>query len=353
MSFVGPRPERPEFVAGLTEKIRFYGQRHVVRPGLTGWAQVCYTYGATEEDALQKLQFDLYYIKNLSIALDIYIIIETIKTVVLRKGVVVAAVRQTNAMTVDVEDYFQVSVFEGVVPRERWASMESRVQANTERLLEPVRRVRREGHVLRARLGGGALSLAGAGDRRSRARAGVARLRPPAGLRPDAGRVPAGRPAREGAARGRGRRGGARLPGAQLLGDPAVDVGARCAVRGRLPLRRQHLSHSPRSVRHPRCAALAASRGLRRRPHLRSARFHRPRRWHEPAGRRRRLLPDPAVRVDALGPGPAERAGRSAGGVLPASLGDRPGAAAACRPTPWGVSGTTATFTRPSRACGR
>jgi sugar transferase (PEP-CTERM system associated) len=87
MSFVGPRPERPEFVAGLTEKIRFYGQRHVVRPGLTGWAQVCYTYGATEEDALQKLQYDLYYIKNLSIALDIYIIIETIKTVVLRKGV--------------------------------------------------------------------------------------------------------------------------------------------------------------------------------------------------------------------------------------------------------------------------
>jgi sugar transferase (PEP-CTERM system associated) len=87
MSFVGPRPERPEFVAGLTENIRFYGQRHVVRPGLTGWAQVCYTYGATQEDALQKLQYDLYYIKNLSISLDIYIIIETIKTVVLRKGV--------------------------------------------------------------------------------------------------------------------------------------------------------------------------------------------------------------------------------------------------------------------------
>jgi sugar transferase (PEP-CTERM system associated) len=86
MSFVGPRPERPEFVENLTQKIRFYGQRHVVRPGLTGWAQVCYTYGATEEDALQKLQYDLYYIKNLSIALDLYVIIETVKTVVLRKG---------------------------------------------------------------------------------------------------------------------------------------------------------------------------------------------------------------------------------------------------------------------------
>jgi lipopolysaccharide/colanic/teichoic acid biosynthesis glycosyltransferase len=86
MSFVGPRPERPEFVAELTEQIRFYGQRHVVRPGLTGWAQVCYTYGATTEDALQKLQYDLYYIKNLSLALDFYIVFETVKTVILRKG---------------------------------------------------------------------------------------------------------------------------------------------------------------------------------------------------------------------------------------------------------------------------
>jgi sugar transferase (PEP-CTERM system associated) len=86
MSLVGPRPERPEFVSQLSEQIRFYGQRHVVRPGLTGWAQVCYTYGASTEDALQKLQYDLYYIKNLSIALDLYIIVETIKTVLLRRG---------------------------------------------------------------------------------------------------------------------------------------------------------------------------------------------------------------------------------------------------------------------------
>jgi sugar transferase (PEP-CTERM system associated) len=86
MSLVGPRPERPEFVSHLTEQIRFYGQRHVVRPGLTGWAQVSYTYGASTEDALQKLQYDLYYIKNLSIAFDLFIILETIKTVVLRRG---------------------------------------------------------------------------------------------------------------------------------------------------------------------------------------------------------------------------------------------------------------------------
>jgi sugar transferase (PEP-CTERM system associated) len=86
MSFVGPRPERPEFVAELTRQIPFYGQRHVIRPGLTGWAQVRYTYGASVEDALQKLQYDLFYIKNLSVALDLFIILDTIKTVILRKG---------------------------------------------------------------------------------------------------------------------------------------------------------------------------------------------------------------------------------------------------------------------------
>ena len=86
MSFVGPRPERPEFVAALTTQIPFYGQRHVVRPGVTGWAQVRYTYGASVEDALQKLQYDLFYIKNLSLALDLFIILDTVKTVILRKG---------------------------------------------------------------------------------------------------------------------------------------------------------------------------------------------------------------------------------------------------------------------------
>ena len=86
MSFVGPRPERPEFVAQLTESIPFYGQRHVVKPGLTGWAQVRYTYGASVEDAIEKLQYDLYYIKNLSLALDLAIVIDTVKIVILRRG---------------------------------------------------------------------------------------------------------------------------------------------------------------------------------------------------------------------------------------------------------------------------
>ena len=86
MSFVGPRPERPEFVTDLSRRIPFYGQRHIVRPGLTGWAQISYEYGSSVQDALQKLQYDLYYIKNLSLSLDVFIILNTVKTVLLRKG---------------------------------------------------------------------------------------------------------------------------------------------------------------------------------------------------------------------------------------------------------------------------
>jgi sugar transferase (PEP-CTERM system associated) len=86
MSVVGPRPERPEFVANLTRQIPFYGQRHVVRPGLSGWAQVRHSYGASVDDAMQKLQFDLFYIKNLSLAFDVFICLETLKTVLMRRG---------------------------------------------------------------------------------------------------------------------------------------------------------------------------------------------------------------------------------------------------------------------------
>ena len=86
MSLVGPRPERPEFVKSLAKQIPFYGTRHTIKPGLTGWAQVRYTYGATVEDAVQKLQYDLFYIKNLSLKLDLFIIFETVKTVLLRRG---------------------------------------------------------------------------------------------------------------------------------------------------------------------------------------------------------------------------------------------------------------------------
>jgi sugar transferase (PEP-CTERM system associated) len=86
MSFVGPRPERPEFVASLTEQIPFYGQRHVIQPGLTGWAQVRHPYGASIADALQKLQYELFYIKHRSLAFDLFILLETIKTVLTRQG---------------------------------------------------------------------------------------------------------------------------------------------------------------------------------------------------------------------------------------------------------------------------
>jgi exopolysaccharide biosynthesis polyprenyl glycosylphosphotransferase len=86
MSFIGPRPERPEFVAELTRKIPFYGERHLIKPGLTGWAQVNFPYGASEEDALQKLQYDLYYVKNRSLFLDFSILLKTVNIVLSRQG---------------------------------------------------------------------------------------------------------------------------------------------------------------------------------------------------------------------------------------------------------------------------
>jgi sugar transferase (PEP-CTERM system associated) len=86
MSFVGPRPERPEFVAQLAEKIPYYAHRHCVKPGITGWAQLCYPYGSSESDALEKLQYDLYYIKNNSLLLDLAILIQTAEVVLFGKG---------------------------------------------------------------------------------------------------------------------------------------------------------------------------------------------------------------------------------------------------------------------------
>jgi sugar transferase (PEP-CTERM system associated) len=86
MSFVGPRPERPYFVAELAKDIPFYQQRHSVRPGLTGWAQVKYRYGSSLEDAMEKLRYDLYYIKHLSIFFDLTIMFDTVKVVLFRKG---------------------------------------------------------------------------------------------------------------------------------------------------------------------------------------------------------------------------------------------------------------------------
>ncbi len=86
MSFVGPRPERPEFVKELSEKIPYYEQRHTVQPGITGWAQINYPYGASVEDALEKLKYDLYYIKHMCVLLDLYIILKTVKTILFREG---------------------------------------------------------------------------------------------------------------------------------------------------------------------------------------------------------------------------------------------------------------------------
>lgn len=86
MGFVGPRPERPEFVEQLAEQIPFYNERHHVKPGLTGWAQLRYPYGASENDALEKLKFDLYYIKNRSYLFDLLILLRTAEVVFFNKG---------------------------------------------------------------------------------------------------------------------------------------------------------------------------------------------------------------------------------------------------------------------------
>ena len=86
MSLVGPRPERPEFVEELQKKIPYYAERHAVKPGITGWAQLRYSYGASEEDAVEKLQYDLYYIKNQSLMLDLLIILQTVEVVLWGKG---------------------------------------------------------------------------------------------------------------------------------------------------------------------------------------------------------------------------------------------------------------------------
>jgi exopolysaccharide biosynthesis polyprenyl glycosylphosphotransferase len=86
MAIAGPRPERPEFVKTLSEKIPYYRQRHSVKPGITGWAQINYKYGDTIEDTIAKLEYDLYYIKNISMSLDAYIFFHTVKTMLLSRG---------------------------------------------------------------------------------------------------------------------------------------------------------------------------------------------------------------------------------------------------------------------------
>lgn len=86
MSFVGPRPERPEFVEQLNERIPYYRERHSIKPGITGWAQLCYPYGSSEQDAAEKLQYDLYYVKNHSLLFYLAILVQTVEVILWRKG---------------------------------------------------------------------------------------------------------------------------------------------------------------------------------------------------------------------------------------------------------------------------
>ena len=86
MSLVGPRPERPEFVHRLSASIPYYAERHRVKPGVTGWAQLLYSYGSDEEDAKRKLEYDLYYVKHAGLILDLVILLQTVEVVVFGKG---------------------------------------------------------------------------------------------------------------------------------------------------------------------------------------------------------------------------------------------------------------------------
>jgi sugar transferase (PEP-CTERM system associated) len=86
MSFVGPRPERPQFVAQLNERIPYYRERHTIKPGITGWAQLCYPYGSSEQDAAEKLQYDLFYVKNHSLLFYLAILVQTVEVILWGKG---------------------------------------------------------------------------------------------------------------------------------------------------------------------------------------------------------------------------------------------------------------------------
>jgi exopolysaccharide biosynthesis polyprenyl glycosylphosphotransferase len=86
MSFVGPRPERPEFVADLEDKLIYYAERHMVKPGITGWAQINYPYGASLQDARAKLEYDLYYAKNYTPFLDVLILLQTLRVILWPEG---------------------------------------------------------------------------------------------------------------------------------------------------------------------------------------------------------------------------------------------------------------------------
>ncbi len=139
MSLVGPRPERPEFVADLARQIPFYDQRHVVKPGVTGWAQVRYSYGATISDALEKLQYQSVLHQAHVTRLRPVHRLRDGQDRPARTGLPMTPVPGSpgvvNALTIDVEDYFHANAFDHVVTVDEWPRLESRVCANTERLL--------------------------------------------------------------------------------------------------------------------------------------------------------------------------------------------------------------------------
>jgi len=197
MSFVGPRPERPEFVEKLTESIPYYGQRHVIKPGITGWAQVRYTYGASVEDAIEKAPVrSVLHQESLDCAgpRDHFRDDQDGHSAPRRSMTSRSAdSRIVNAMTIDVEDYFQVSAFDTIVSRAGWDQFDSRISRNTDCASNSSIR-RACGVPSSSSAGSPRNSRSGAPHCRRRPRSGVTRLPPPAPVHADAEAVQGGCP---------------------------------------------------------------------------------------------------------------------------------------------------------------
>ena len=351
-------PERPEFIAALEAAIPFYAQRHLVRPGITGWAQVNLPYGATVDDARQKLGYDLYYVtpRQPSPRPDdhgAHALARRPPPALAGRCPRACRAGMLNALTVDVEEYFHPNAMDGVVAPARVGRAAARVEAQ---------------HATRCSICSasttcGRRSSSSAGSPSARrswsseiARRGhevachgfahrlVYRLGPRA--------VPRRRIARPGAARRPGRPAGHRLPRRQLLDRRRHAVGARRPDRARLRLRLEHLPDPPRSLRHPDLQPRAGARAAPGGRDPRDPAVDDPAARTQLAGRRRRL-PAPAA---VLGDAPGACAGSTSTSGVPGMVYvhpweldlEQPRLAGRLR---WRACASTRTCTAPSRGC--
>ena len=136
MAIVGPRPERPVFVNQFESLSPYFTLRNSVRPGITGWAQVMYGYASGSDEALEKLSYDLYYIKHFSLRQDLEILLRTVSVVLWGKAITAAATRPAVILTINVRDYFQASAFAGTVRPQDWDWYPSRYEETVAQLLD-------------------------------------------------------------------------------------------------------------------------------------------------------------------------------------------------------------------------